>query len=58
MSGRQPLIFGGVAAVGGISYYLYSAGGDPKLAEKKLERMFPNIFNGSYLTWPQMMPRT
>jgi hypothetical protein len=38
MSGRF-LKFGGVAAVGGISYYLYSAGGDPKLAEKKAERM-------------------
>jgi hypothetical protein len=30
----------GLAAAGGVGYYLYSAGGDPKLAEKKAERMF------------------
>lgn len=35
---RRFATFGGVAAVGGITYYLYSAGGDPKLAEKKAER--------------------
>ncbi|CBY00659.1 hypothetical protein IAQ61_011572 [Plenodomus lingam] len=34
---RRIATFGGVAAVGGITYYLYSAGGDPKLAEKKAE---------------------
>ena len=35
---RLPLYLGlGVASVGG--YYLYSAGGDPKLAQKKAERM-------------------
>ena len=28
---------GGVAAVGGIGYYMYSAGGNPKVAEKKME---------------------
>jgi hypothetical protein len=51
MSGRQPLIIGGVAAVGGISYYLYSAGGDPKLAEKKLERKLPDdVPTKPYLT--------
>ena len=28
----------GLTLFGGISYYLYSAGGDAKLAEKKAER--------------------
>tara|TARA_R110002003_G_scaffold1005_9_gene22048 strand:- start:15280 stop:15684 length:405 start_codon:yes stop_codon:yes gene_type:complete len=32
----------GVVAAGGVGYYLYSAGGDPKLAEKKAERMYSN----------------
>jgi hypothetical protein len=40
MSNRAlPVI--GLAAAGGVGYYLYSAGGDPKLAEKKAERMLP-----------------
>ncbi|KAK4539649.1 hypothetical protein LTR36_010475 [Oleoguttula mirabilis] len=29
--------FGGVAAAGGVAYYLYNAGGNPKVAEKKFE---------------------
>jgi len=29
---------GGITAVGAGAYYLYSAGGDPKLAQKKIER--------------------
>ncbi|KAJ4362009.1 hypothetical protein N0V83_010950 [Neocucurbitaria cava] len=37
MSGRRFATFGGVAALGAGTYYLYSAGGDPKLAEKKFE---------------------
>ncbi|KAJ4359209.1 hypothetical protein N0V95_002375 [Ascochyta clinopodiicola] len=37
MAGRRFATFGGLAAVGAGTYYLYSAGGDPKLAEKKLE---------------------
>jgi hypothetical protein len=38
MSNRAlPVI--GLAAAGGVGYYLYNAGGDPKLAEKKMERM-------------------
>lgn len=42
MAGRL-IKFGGFAALGGGAYYLYSAGGDPKLAEKKFERMsFPD----------------
>ena len=43
MSGKRLLTFGGLAAVGGGAYYLYSAGGDPKLAQKQLERMSPII---------------
>ncbi|KAJ4337973.1 hypothetical protein N0V87_004321 [Didymella glomerata] len=37
MAGRRFATFGGLAAVGGATYYLYSAGGDAKLAEKKFE---------------------
>jgi hypothetical protein len=33
---QLPLILG-LAAAGGVGYYLYSAGGSPKAAEKKLE---------------------
>ncbi|KAF4335607.1 calcofluor white hypersensitive [Fusarium beomiforme] len=33
---RTPLILGG-AAVSGIGYYLYAAGGNPRAAEKKAE---------------------
>ena len=33
---RAPL-FIGLAAAGGVGYYLYSAGGSPKVAEKKFE---------------------
>lgn len=29
----------GLAAAGGVGYYLYTAGGDPKTAEKKFEGM-------------------
>jgi len=35
---RRFATYGGLAAVGGVTYYLYSAGGDPKLAERKAER--------------------
>jgi len=37
---RRFATYGGLAALGGATYYLYSAGGDPKLAEKKAERMY------------------
>lgn len=46
MSGRGVATYGGIAAVGGVAYYLYSAGGDPKLAEKKAERMFCLVSDG------------
>ncbi|KAH7136113.1 hypothetical protein B0J11DRAFT_576660 [Dendryphion nanum] len=36
MAGRV-VKFGGVAALGAGAYYLYNAGGDPKLAEKQFE---------------------
>jgi len=38
MSNRA-LQVGGVVAVGGIGYYLYTAGGNPKVAEKQFEGM-------------------
>lgn len=31
-------VYAGVAAVSAVGYYLYSAGGSPKVAEKKFER--------------------
>lgn len=34
---RRGLTAVGVAAAGGIGYYLYKAGGDPKVAEKDFE---------------------
>jgi hypothetical protein len=37
MSNRALPALGAIAA-GGVGYYLYTAGGDPKLAEKKAER--------------------
>ncbi|KAF2726260.1 hypothetical protein K431DRAFT_308677 [Polychaeton citri CBS 116435] len=36
MSGRT-LRLGGLIAAGGVGYYLYAAGGDPKAAEKRAE---------------------
>jgi hypothetical protein len=39
MSNRAIPALGAIAA-GGVGYYLYTAGGDPKLAEKKAERKF------------------
>lgn len=33
---RMPLLIA-TAAAGGVGYYLYNAGGDPKVAEKKFE---------------------
>lgn len=33
---RLPLILG-VSAAGGVGYYLYTAGGSPKVAEKQFE---------------------
>lgn len=36
---RLPLVLG-LGAAGGVGYYLYSAGGNPKAAENKFESMF------------------
>jgi hypothetical protein len=36
MSGRA-LQLGGLALAGGVGYYLYTAGGDPKAAQKRAE---------------------
>ncbi len=38
MASRRALQIGGVTVVAGGAYYLYSAGGNPSVAEKKLER--------------------
>lgn len=43
MSGRLGPVLG-LTVFGGVSYYLYSAGGDAKLAEKKAEREFRTEF--------------
>ena len=37
---RRTLIGVGVAGLGAGTYYLYTAGGDPKVAKKEIERMF------------------
>jgi len=37
MSSRNGLTIAGLAVAGAAGYYLYSAGGDPKVAEKQLE---------------------
>ena len=37
---RRALTWGGVGVAGLGAYYLYSAGGDPKVAEKKFERAY------------------
>ncbi|KAF7506078.1 hypothetical protein GJ744_012229 [Endocarpon pusillum] len=34
---RRAVTAAGLAAAGGVGYYLYKAGGDPKVAEKKFE---------------------
>lgn len=39
MAGRRVGTLAAAFGAGGIGYYLYSAGGDPKLAEKKFERV-------------------
>lgn len=44
---RRFATYGGLAAVGGVTYYLYSAGGDPKLAEKKAERSYTQRLNSN-----------
>ncbi|ETI29585.1 hypothetical protein G647_02038 [Cladophialophora carrionii CBS 160.54] len=37
MSSNRAFTLLGVAAAGGVGYYLYNAGGDPKVAQKKFE---------------------
>lgn len=34
---RRPLTLAALALAGGAGYYLYNAGGDPKVAQKNLE---------------------
>ena len=42
MAGRSRIIqlaaLGGAAAIGGGTYYLYTAGGDPQVAKKEISR--------------------
>jgi hypothetical protein len=33
-------LYVGLAAAGGVGYYLYTAGGNPKVAEKQFESLF------------------
>ena len=49
MSSSRVWQVGGVAAVGGIGYYLYSAGGSPKVAEKKMEGKIYHCLNHAHL---------
>jgi hypothetical protein len=37
MSSNRVVTLLGAAAAGGVGYYLYTAGGDPKAAQKKAE---------------------
>ena len=34
---QRALTLGGLAVAGGVGYYLYTAGGDPKVAQKQFE---------------------
>ena len=36
--GGNFLLYGGLVAAGGVGYYFYQAGGDPKVAQNKAER--------------------
>ena len=53
---RRFATIAGVTAVGGGAYYLYSAGGDPKLAEKQFERK-QFLFMASFHTGTNMSRR-
>ena len=39
---KTPLMLG-LTAAGGVGYYLYSAGGDPKVAQKQAEGMSASL---------------
>ena len=41
-----PLVLG-TAAAAGVGYYLYTAGGSPKVAEKQVEGMCPSDLGAS-----------
>ncbi len=49
MSGRPGLTIAGLALAGGAGYYLYSAGGDPKVAQKNLEGLFDHLLTPTTL---------
>ena len=57
---KRALTVLGLAVAGGAGYYLYTAGGDPKVAQKQFEgdlstSPFPAV--PRLTTWSQPMPR-
>lgn len=50
---RAPLVLG-LTAAGGIGYYLYGAGGNPKVAEKQFEGMLHSIVVYSIRRYPPL----
>jgi hypothetical protein len=58
MSSNRAFTLLGVAAAGGVGYYLYNAGGDPKVAQKKFEGMRrpQSVFSTSTESDEQPMP--
>lgn len=52
---QRAVTIGGGALLAGVGYYLYAAGGDPKVAEKKFEgalRYYASYISSSSLTPP------
>ncbi|EON68556.1 hypothetical protein W97_07814 [Coniosporium apollinis CBS 100218] len=47
MSSNRGLVIGGTAVAGGIGYYLYRAGGNPKVAEREAERDVTKLRGGA-----------
>lgn len=50
MSSRNGLTIAGLAVAGAAGYYLYSAGGDPKVAEKQFEGRFNSSLSAHSIT--------
>jgi hypothetical protein len=48
MSGNRIVTIGGGALLAGAGYYFYKAGGDPKVAQKKVEGMSLSVPS----SWP------
>jgi hypothetical protein len=45
---NRPLVLGGVAVAGVAGYYLYSAGGNAKVAKKEFERTLHSSYGIHY----------